>query len=85
MGINEDGEMVYDGLVSTFVMGEGQMSLNFVDNVATFASIPNTLPDNGQPFSLNINFEMSGYSNNEGFIISLMMEVEKVQHPQWWT
>ena len=26
-GINEDGEMVYDGLVSTFVMGEGQMSL----------------------------------------------------------
>ena len=33
-GINEDGEMVYDGLVTTFVMGEGQMSLNFVDNVA---------------------------------------------------
>ena len=42
-------------------------------------------------FSLNINFEMSGYSNNdfEGFIISLMMEVEKVQHLQvdskWYT
>ena len=55
-GINEDGEMVYDGLVSTFVMGEGQMSLNFVDNVATFASIPNTLPDNGQPFFIEYKF-----------------------------
>ena len=37
-GINENGEMVYEGLVSTFAMGQGQMTLNFVDNVATFAS-----------------------------------------------
>ena len=30
MGINEDGEMVYDGLVSTFVMGEGGKSLTLL-------------------------------------------------------
>ena len=41
MGNNENGEMVYEGLVS-IAMGQGQMTLNFVDNVATFASIPNT-------------------------------------------